>query len=152
MAILTKALADEAATTAFGRALAPVIRAGDLFRLEGDLGAGKSTLARAVIAALTGVKEAPSPTFTLVETYAAEKFSLWHFDLYRLDEPADVWELGLEEALDGGVLLVEWPERIAGLLPDSALTIRLEIKGEARVAKISGGAHWQERLHRAGIA
>jgi len=146
------ALGDEATASALGAALAPVLMAGDVVLLKGDLGAGKSTLARAIIGALAGVSDAPSPTFTLVETYAAEKFSLWHFDLYRLDEAGDVWELGLEEALDGGVLLVEWPDRIAGLLPNSALTIQLEIKGDARLAKISGAANWRERLHRAGIA
>lgn len=152
MAILTKVLGDEAATAGFGAALAPVMRAGDLVRLEGDLGAGKSTLARALIATLTGVKEAPSPTFTLVETYPAPKFSLWHFDLYRLETPQDIWELGLEEALDGGALLIEWPERAEGLLPQGALTLRLEIAGSGRRLTISGDEVWGARLQKAGIA
>ena len=147
-----KVLDDAVATTALGAALAPVLKAGDVVRLEGDLGAGKSTLARAIIAALAGIEETPSPTFTLVETYETAHFALWHFDLYRLDAAADVWELGLEEALDGGVVLIEWPERADAILPDDALTVRLEIAGAARRAKILGGENWRVCLHNAGIA
>ncbi len=145
-------LIDEVATAALGARLAGLLRTGDIVRLSGDLGAGKSTLARALIAALTGVKDAPSPTFTLVETYDAPGFSLWHFDLYRLEKADDAWELGLEEALDDGVLLVEWPERIDGLLSADALTIRLEVAGGVRRADISGGGDWPGRLAAAGIA
>ena len=145
-------LTDEPATRALGGALAPVVRSGDIIRLEGDLGAGKSTLARGLIEALTGVLDAPSPTFTLVETYDGPDFPLWHFDLYRLEAPEDVWELGLEEALDGAVSLIEWPERIGDLLPDGALTIRLEVAGAARLAALSGGEVWKQRLDVAGIA
>lgn len=145
-------ITDEAATSRLGEALASALKAGDIVLLRGDLGAGKSTFARAIIGAISGVRDVPSPTFTLVEVYEAEKFNLWHFDLYRLDAVGDVWELGLEDALDGGVLLIEWPERISKLLPSSVLTIQLEIKGETRLAKISGDARWRERLHKAGIA
>jgi tRNA threonylcarbamoyl adenosine modification protein YjeE len=152
MEIAAATLADEAATIALGAALAPVIAPGDIIRLEGDLGAGKSTLARALIEALTGIAEAPSPTFTLVETYETGNFPLWHFDLYRLDRPEDVWELGLEEALDGGALLIEWPERIDGLLPAAALTLRLDIAGKGRRAVLAGDERWRSRLHKTGIA
>ncbi len=152
MEIANAVLYDEAATAALGAALAPVIAVGDIIRLEGDLGAGKSTLARALIASLSGVDEAPSPTFPMVETYEASGFQLWHFDLYRLDTPDEVWELGLEEALDGGTLLIEWPDRIDSLLPAQALTIRLEIIGDGRRAIILGDERWRERLHKAGIA
>lgn len=145
-------LPAEAATRALGESLARVLAAGDVVRLEGALGAGKSTLARALIASLTGVKEAPSPTFTLVETYEGPDFTLWHFDLYRLEKPEDAWELGLEEALDGAAALVEWPERAEGLLPAGALTVRLEIAGTARRAVIEGNEAWRARLHSAGIA
>ena len=145
-------LADEAATRALGEALAPVLRGGDILRLQGDLGAGKSTLARGLIAALTGAPHAPSPTFTLVETYDGPDFALWHFDLYRLEAPEDVWELGLEDALDGGLALIEWPERIDGLLPGGALTVRLEVAGVARAARLEGDAVWETRLAAAGIA
>lgn len=152
MQLATRDLPDEAATRALGESLARAIAAGDVIRLEGPLGAGKSTLARALIEAVTGVKEAPSPTFTLVETYEGPDFALWHFDLYRLEKPEDAWELGLEEALDGAAALVEWPERAAGLLPADALTVRLEIAGLARRAAIEGNEAWRARLHSAGIA
>ena len=149
--LFNRGLPDEAATKALGAALADALRAGDVVRLEGDLGAGKSTLARALIEALTGVKEAPSPTFTLVETYDGPDFMLWHFDLYRLETPDEAWELGLEEALDGGASLIEWPERAGGLLPDGALTVKLEMAGEARRAIFEGGEVWGEKLRAAGI-
>ena len=152
MRLAEQDLPGEAATKALGAALARVLAAGDVVRLEGALGAGKSTLARALIAAATGVKDAPSPTFTLVETYEGPHFALWHFDLYRLEKPEDAWELGLEEALDGAAALVEWPERAAGLLPADALTVRLEIAGAARRAVIEGNEAWRARLHSAGIA
>lgn len=145
-------LADEQATGALGAALAPVLRGGDILRLDGDLGAGKSTLARGLIAALTGVPDAPSPTFTLVETYDGPDFAIWHFDLYRLEAPEDVWELGLEDALDGGLTLIEWPERIDGLLSDGALTVRLAVAGAARTARLEGDTVWKSRLDAAGIA
>lgn len=145
-------LDDEKATAAFGARLARLLRAGDVVRLSGDLGAGKSTLARGTIAALTEVKDAPSPTFTFVEAYETPDFLLWHFDLYRLEQPGDVWELGLEEALEDGAVMIEWPERIEGMIADEGLLIRLEIIGAARIAHISGDAAWKERLLKAGIA
>jgi tRNA threonylcarbamoyl adenosine modification protein YjeE len=152
MRLAERSLADEAATHALGAALARVLAAGDVVRLEGDLGAGKSTLARALIAALTGAENAPSPTFTLVETYEGPDFPLWHFDLYRLEKPEDAWELGLEEALDGAACLIEWPERAEALIPEGALTVRLEISGAGRRAVIEGDGAWRARLHSAGIA
>ena len=152
MALSEIDLPDEQATGALGAALAPVLRAGDVIKLAGDLGAGKSTLARALIAALTGVPEAPSPTFTLVETYDGPDFALWHFDLYRLERADDVWELGLEEALDDGASLIEWPSRAGGLLPDHALGVRLEIAGAGRRAVFDGNQAWGDRLKAAGIA
>ncbi|MEZ5891915.1 MAG: tRNA (adenosine(37)-N6)-threonylcarbamoyltransferase complex ATPase subunit type 1 TsaE [Parvularculaceae bacterium] len=152
MVIAEIELADETATKALGAALARVFRAGDVIRLEGGLGAGKSTLARAAIASLAGERSAPSPTFTLVETYDADHFTLWHFDLYRLEKPEDVYELGIEEALEGAVAMIEWPERIEGMLPEDALTARLEIAGSARRAVFSGTADWRARLAAAGIA
>ena len=152
MARITINLPDETATKQLGAMLSGVFAAGDIVRLCGDLGAGKSTLARAVIASLSDVDDAPSPTYMLVETYETPAFLLWHFDLYRLESAADVWELGLEEALDGGTLLIEWPERIDGLLPENALTVRLEIDGTGRNAFIEGDKVWQARLAAAGIA
>lgn len=138
-------LPDETATARFGAQLAARLRAGDIVALSGPLGAGKSTLARAVIAALAGVTEAPSPTFTLVETYEARAFPLYHFDLYRLEKAEDVWELGFEDALDG-VSLMEWPERIDKLLPPETLHIRLSMDGGARRALVRGDDSWGARL------
>ena len=145
-------LEDEAATAALGARLAAVLQDGDILLLSGDLGAGKSTLARGLIGALTGAAEAPSPTFTFVETYDAPAFALRHFDLYRLDRPEDVWELGLEEALSDGAVLIEWPERLGPLLPADGLAIRLNIDGARRIAVIAPGENWAARLAGAGIA
>jgi tRNA threonylcarbamoyladenosine biosynthesis protein TsaE len=146
-------LPDLAATEAFGRRLARQLRRGDVVALKGGLGVGKTTLARAIVAGLSpGSGDVPSPTFTLVQTYPVElgdgPADLWHFDLYRLDRPDQVYELGIEEALAEGVLLIEWPELAAGLLPkEQVLTIDLQIMaGEARRAALSGGAAWRGRL------
>jgi len=139
------ALGDEAATGRLGAAIAPLLAPGDVVALSGPLGAGKTALARAIIEALTGKREAPSPTFTLVETYDAPRFTLHHFDLYRLEKAEEVHELGFEEALEG-VCLIEWPERIARLLPRETLLVRLSIEGAGRRALLRGGDEWRSRL------
>ncbi|HEY1259264.1 MAG TPA: tRNA (adenosine(37)-N6)-threonylcarbamoyltransferase complex ATPase subunit type 1 TsaE, partial [Stellaceae bacterium] len=102
-------LPDEMATAALAERLAGIAAAGDVIALEGELGSGKTTLARAFIAARGAGEEVPSPTFTLVQTYQAETVSIWHFDLYRLQAPEEAWELGIEEALADGISLIEWP-------------------------------------------
>ncbi|MBB5517493.1 tRNA (adenosine(37)-N6)-threonylcarbamoyltransferase complex ATPase subunit type 1 TsaE [Amphiplicatus metriothermophilus] len=150
-------LPHEAATAALGARLAPLARAGDAIGLSGPLGAGKTTLARGLIGALTGARETPSPTFALVEPYevrpgAPDGFTLWHFDLYRLEKAEDVWELGWEEALETGAALIEWPERVAALLPARALVLRLEPEGAGRRVRFAGGGDWPDRLARAGVA
>jgi tRNA threonylcarbamoyladenosine biosynthesis protein TsaE len=146
-------LPDQTATEAFGRRLAAALRRRDVVALKGGLGTGKTTLARAVVAALSpDTDEVPSPTFTLVQTYpvtlpdgAAE---LWHFDLYRLERADQVYELGIEDALAEAVCLIEWPELAMGLLPDDRLlTITLQIApNQARRAHIEGGARWRQRI------
>ncbi len=109
---------------------------GDILLLKGDLGAGKSTFARALIQALCGAEtEVPSPTFTLVQTYDASSFTLWHFDLYRLTQPEEVYELGIEEAYNNGVSLIEWPERMGDQIPPRAIEIKFRY-----------GAHENERI------
>ena len=133
-------------TEELGGALAMVARAGDVVLLRGGLGAGKTTLARGFITALLGETEVPSPTYTLVQTYDGPGFDVWHFDLYRLENEDDVWELGIEDALDGGVCLIEWPERIEGLLNGSELTIEIKHDGEGRIALIKGDKNWEARL------
>ncbi|MCF6221044.1 MAG: tRNA (adenosine(37)-N6)-threonylcarbamoyltransferase complex ATPase subunit type 1 TsaE [Robiginitomaculum sp.] len=145
--IKTVVLADETATQALGAWIAPFLRAGDIILLKGDLGAGKTCLARGLICSLLGDTEVPSPTYTLVQTYTAPKFEVWHFDLYRLKNEIDVWELGIEEALDDGVCLIEWPERIDGLLNGSELTVALNKKDDRRVAVLTGNNDWKARLN-----
>ena len=142
-------------TQALGRALARLLRAGDVLALRGDLGAGKTALARALIRALPGPpgaadEEVPSPTFTLVQSYPRRPTEVWHFDLYRIERPEEVYELGIEEAFAGGISLIEWPERMAGLLPEDRLDITLTYaSGEAesgRHARLEGGGDWPQRL------
>lgn len=153
MALFTLRLKDEKATADFGASLAAVLRVSDVVALEGPLGAGKTTLARGLIGAFAGAAAVPSPTFTLVETYSGAAGELWHFDLYRLEKPVDVWELGLEDALEDGIILMEWPDRIAGLLPENALRLELAIlDGGARQLTAQGPQNWRARLQAAGIA
>jgi len=144
------ALPDEAATQALGRAVAPLLRAGDAVLLSGDLGAGKSTLARALIRALTTPEEdVPSPTFTLVQFYEADP-PVAHFDLYRLSAPEEALEIGLDEALDSGAAVVEWPERLgertAELLGPDRLSITLQTQGEERLATVTGAGRWETQI------
>lgn len=122
----TLILEDAAATDAAGRAFAGVLRPGDVLALSGELGAGKTSLARGLLSALGLEEDAPSPSFALVIPYAPPqvRLPLWHVDLYRLDDPSEVDELGLEEALYDGALIVEWPERLGWLWPE---TLRLHI-------------------------
>src|SRR5690606_16145374 len=116
--IVTLTLDDERATGQLAEDLAAALAPGDCLALSGDLGAGKSTLARALIRALANdpALEVPSPTFTLVQTYALPRFSVSHFDLYRLEDPEEIDELGLDELMEAGAALIEWPERAAGRL------------------------------------
>jgi tRNA threonylcarbamoyladenosine biosynthesis protein TsaE len=150
---ISRALPDLSATADLGRRLARLLRRGDVVALQGGLGAGKTTLARAIVAALSPeTVEVPSPTFTLVQTYpvalADGPAELWHFDLYRLDRAEQVEELGLDEALAGAVSLIEWPELVANYLPaDRLLTIELALAADgARTAAIRGGKAWRDRL------
>jgi len=162
-------------TEALARGLARLLRPGDVLALRGDLGAGKTALARALIRALPGPpggpgsaesEEVPSPTFTLVQSYPRQPAEVWHFDLYRIEQPEEVYELGIEEALAGGIVLIEWPERMEALLPEDRLDITLtyapagpdavpdegaagdgvEAAGTGRHAHLEGGGDWPLRL------
>ena len=140
-------LADEAATQDLGRKLAASLKPGDALCLTGPLGAGKSTLARALIRALTTPdEEVPSPTFTLVQFYETAAFPLAHFDLYRLSGPDEAYEIGLDEALDDGVALIEWPQRLEGRLPPTRLDIDIALDGDARRAVIVAHGDFEGRF------
>jgi len=141
-------LPDEAATAALGTALAPLLRPGDVIALSGDLGAGKTTLARGILTALGLEEEAPSPSFAIVQPYEPPEVRLpvWHVDLYRLDNADDAEELGLEEAREYAVLLIEWPERLGVSLWSDALRLRLEIaEGGARRLTAEVPPAWEGR-------
>jgi tRNA threonylcarbamoyladenosine biosynthesis protein TsaE len=137
MARLRIPLPDEDATAALGRALAHAVAPGDTLLLSGTLGAGKTALARALIRALDGDAslEVPSPTYTLVQTYDTKAGTVWHFDLYRLDDADAVLELGWDEAADG-IRLVEWPDRLGRLAPADALGLTIETAGDGRIAEL----------------
>lgn len=110
---------SEADTANFASKIAKSAQPGDIYALHGDLGAGKSVFARGFIRELCGPDtEVPSPTFTLVQTYDAGKADIWHFDLYRIKYPEEIFELGWDEALNNGICLIEWPERAENYLPE----------------------------------
>ncbi len=132
---------------AIGAALAAALRPGDVVGLAGELGAGKTTLARAILAALGLAEDAPSPSFALVQPYGADEVRLpvAHVDLYRLNDPGELAELGLEEYRADGVLLIEWPERLgAGAWPDM-LALRITGQGDQRRLTAQLPAAWKER-------
>jgi tRNA threonylcarbamoyladenosine biosynthesis protein TsaE len=138
-------LPDLAATERLAARVASLARAGDAILLEGPLGAGKTAFARAFLRAAAGdpALEVPSPSYTLVQSYDAERFRAHHFDLWRLDGPAALAELGWDDAR-ADLLLVEWPDRLGELRPVDALTIAIAHgDGEARVATLTG---WPDRL------
>jgi tRNA threonylcarbamoyladenosine biosynthesis protein TsaE len=133
-------LADESATIAFGNeifAALPIELSGWTILLIGELGAGKSTFARAVIKAAGHEGRVPSPTYTLVERYNLASANIYHVDLYRVSEEEELRYLGWSE-LDDGLRLVEWPERVPGLLQDSDLALQLDYDGDSRNADIQG--------------
>ena len=133
-------LADAGATEALGKQLArllPADPAGWTILLEGDLGAGKSTLARAMLREFGHAGPVPSPTYTLVEPYQFAGFVVYHVDLYRIVDTEELEFLGWPE-LREGLLLVEWPERVKGLAEQADICIRLDIDGDGRIAAITG--------------
>lgn len=142
-------LTDEAATAALGVRIARLLLPGDAVCLSGPLGAGKSTLARALIRALTTPdEEVPSPTFTLVQSYDGGGLTVAHFDLYRLTSPEEAFELGLDEALDDGAALIEWPERLGpGRLPHNRLDVAISLIQEGgRRVRLTGWGSWRQRV------
>lgn len=139
-------LSDEAATLALGAALAANVQMGDTLALRGDLGAGKTTLARGLIFALTGEREVPSPTYTLVQTYDIADGELWHGDMYRLERPEDCLELGLDDAFLDCICLIEWPDKLGAYLPKDTINVTLRFEGAGRVAHVEGAHAWIRTL------
>ncbi|HJT43224.1 MAG TPA: tRNA (adenosine(37)-N6)-threonylcarbamoyltransferase complex ATPase subunit type 1 TsaE [Rhizomicrobium sp.] len=139
-------LPDLNATARLGAGIASGLKAGDAVALWGDLGAGKTTLARAILRALGVSEDVPSPTFTLVQSYDTQP-PVAHYDLYRLKSGREMAELGFDDALDQGAVLVEWPERAPEVLPPDALHVRLGLRGGARTARLTGPAHWESHIH-----
>lgn len=146
-------LPDLAAMAQYGAAIAARLRAGDVVALTGGLGAGKTTLARAILAALGHAGEVPSPTFTIIETYDAPPLRLpvVHADFYRLEHPDELDEIGLDDYREGAALLAEWPDHAGGFDREAGcLSITLELVGESgedgRIAIARGGADWLGRM------
>ncbi len=138
---------------AYGGAIATRLRVGDVVALHGGLGAGKTTLARAILAALGHHGEVPSPTFTIIETYddPALRLPVVHADFYRLNDPSELVEIGLDDYREGAVLIAEWPDHAGGFDRESGcLSITLDLVGESgaggRIAIAVGGADWVGRM------
>lgn len=131
---------DEAETIAFAQKLSKLAQKGDVFALYGTLGMGKSVLARGFIQALTNAEEVPSPTFTLVQSYEAPEFEIYHFDLYRLKSAEEIFELGMEEALYEGVCLIEWPGKMGSYLPRNCFKITITPQENGRKITITSSA------------
>ena len=145
-------LEDADATERFGQALASILRTGDSVALFGTLGAGKTTLARGILRGLGHSGDVASPTFPIVQTYDPPdtRLPVWHVDLYRIEDPSELEELGLDDARTDSVLLIEWPDRLPALWPD-ALKLTLapsERGGRAWTAKVppAWGARWPEGI------
>ena len=143
---MTIALPDLAAMEALGARIAGLLQPGDVVALTGDLGTGKTTLARAILHALGHHGEVPSPTFTIIETYDALRPPIVHADFYRLRHPDEVHELGLDDYRDGAVLIAEWPDHAGGFAHEpGCLSVALEKVGERREAVVTAGETWQSR-------
>ncbi|WP_394693035.1 tRNA (adenosine(37)-N6)-threonylcarbamoyltransferase complex ATPase subunit type 1 TsaE [Hyphobacterium sp.] len=140
-------LPDAAATERLGARLGTVLKPGDIVLLHGDLGMGKTTLARGMIAALCGVTDAPSPTYTLVQSYDTESGDwLLHADLYRIEDESELEELGLDDAFEDAICLIEWPDRLGRYLPGRRLDLHLVQDGPQRIAQISPVGEWGDAL------
>lgn len=131
----------------FGQRIAARLKPGDVVALSGGLGSGKTTLSRAILAALGHTGEVPSPTFTIVETYDHLDPPVVHADFYRLEHPREAEQIGLDDYREGAVLLAEWPDHAGGFAHEpQCLSIALEIVGAGRLAVVEGGADWLGRL------
>lgn len=145
---LTYRLDNEAHTLAFGNAIAPLLKPGDVIALHGGLGVGKTTFTRGLVRALMpDIQEVPSPTYTLVQAYEAPDFPIWHFDLYRLESPDEMDEMGWDETPQG-VAIIEWPEKAGKRLPVWRLDIVFDFEGEYRLVSLEPhGEDWRARCN-----
>lgn len=143
----TITLQTEADTAKLARRMAGILVPGDTLLLSGEIGAGKSAFARALIRARLGrMEDVPSPTFTLVQTYEDPDGDIWHCDLYRLTHPDEVFELGLDEAFSSAICLIEWPDRLGADMPDSALQMTFVAGDTAHSLEITAPPAWENRL------
>jgi len=141
---------SEKDTARLAARLAPLLRSGDVVCLQGDLGAGKSVLARALIRHLCDdqTMDVPSPTFTLVQSYEGLRAPIAHFDLYRIAQPDDIYELGWDDAISDSITIIEWPERLESLAPVNRLTLGFAIEDDQskiRAITIRPEGTWAER-------
>lgn len=140
-------LNTEADTTALATQIAPLLRAGDTLLLSGEIGAGKSAFARALIRARLGrAEDIPSPTFTIVQTYTDGETEIWHCDLYRLTHPDDAFELGLDEAFETAICLIEWPDRLGSAMPEGALELAFAALADHHRVTVTAPENWAARL------
>ncbi len=137
-------------TASLAERIGEILSSGDVLLLQGDIGAGKSFFARSVIQSLQdNPEDVPSPTFTLVQTYETRAGEVWHGDLYRLSDPSEAEELGLTEAFDDAICLIEWPDRLAGLTPASAVTLTFSttsIEGQRHISLTGGTGDLRNRI------
>ena len=137
------------ATRNLADALAPLLCPGDVVTLEGSIGIGKTTFIRALLEALGCIEEVLSPTFNLLHTYELGSVTFWHFDLFRIERLTDVYELGIEDALENGICLIEWPKIMAKLLPTERLELEFFYQGEySRRVSLRGEETWKQRLRK----
>jgi len=135
-------------TAKLAEKIADIAKMQDVFALYGTLGVGKSVFSRAFIQHLTSAKEVPSPTFTLLQVYEAKNFDIYHYDMYRIKSPEEVFELGIEDAFYHGVSLIEWPEKMERYLPASVIKIQMQPLDEnrRRIFINSENADWLQRV------
>ena len=137
------------ATRNLADALGPLLRPGDVVTLEGTIGTGKTTFIRALLETLGCIEEVPSPTFNLLHTYELGSVTFWHFDLFRIEHSSDVYELGVEDALENGICLIEWPRIVAKLLPTERLELEFFYQEErSRRVSLRGEETWTQRLRK----
>lgn len=129
---------SEQETAKIAGQLAKTVRIGDVIALYGTLGAGKTAFCRGFIQSLTQTTEVPSPTFTLLQVYDTPAFPVYHFDMYRLKNPLEAYEIGIEDAFAEGVSLIEWPEKLGNLLPPKHISVYIDIIPEGRRITIKG--------------